>query len=41
VEEWRSMLCVESANVADNAVHLLPGERHLMRARISLEGRAA
>jgi len=29
-EQWRSMLCVEAANAADNAVHLEGGERHAM-----------
>ena len=24
-DEWRGMICVESANAADNAVHLAPG----------------
>lgn len=37
-DEWRSMLCVETANAADNAVHLAPGQRHVMRTRISVEG---
>ncbi|PWU21026.1 MAG: D-hexose-6-phosphate mutarotase, partial [Candidatus Rokuibacteriota bacterium] len=27
---WPSMLCVETANAADNAVHLAGGERHTM-----------
>jgi len=31
-DEWRSMLCVETANAADDAVHLAPGERHVMAA---------
>jgi glucose-6-phosphate 1-epimerase len=31
-EAWRSMLCVETANAADNAVRLAPGERHEMSA---------
>lgn len=29
-EEWRSMLCVEAANAADNALHLAGGARHTM-----------
>jgi glucose-6-phosphate 1-epimerase len=37
-DEWRSMLCVETANAADNAVRLAPGQRHLVRARLSMEG---
>ena len=36
-EEWRSMLCVEAANAADNAVHLAGGERHAMRVVIRVE----
>jgi len=36
-DEWRWMLCVETANAADNAVRLAPGQRHFMRARISIE----
>jgi D-hexose-6-phosphate mutarotase len=36
------MLCVEAANVADNAVRLAPGERHSMRTQISVvEGQGA
>lgn len=34
-DEWTSMLCVESANVADDAIHLAPGARHAMSALIS------
>jgi D-hexose-6-phosphate mutarotase len=33
-EEWRSMVCVETANAADNAVVLAPGERHELTASI-------
>ena len=33
---WRSMLCVETANAADNAVRLGPGERHEMGARLAV-----
>jgi glucose-6-phosphate 1-epimerase len=36
--EWRSMLCIETANTADNAVRLAADERHLMRARIYVPG---
>jgi glucose-6-phosphate 1-epimerase len=36
-EQWRSMLCVEAANAADNAVHLARGERHAMRVVIGAE----
>jgi glucose-6-phosphate 1-epimerase len=34
-DEWPRMLCVETANVADNAVTLAPGAEHRMRAVIS------
>jgi glucose-6-phosphate 1-epimerase len=34
---WRDMLCIETANAADNAVHLLPGESHKLAARIFVE----
>jgi glucose-6-phosphate 1-epimerase len=36
-DEWRSMLCVETANAAADAVRLAPGQRHVMRARISVD----
>ena len=36
VDEWKSMLCVEVANVGDNAVTLAPGEQHSMRARVKV-----
>ena len=35
-EEWPRMLCVETANVAENAIVLQPGEVHTMRAQISV-----
>ncbi len=35
--EWRSMLCVEAGNVADNAVTLAAGERHAMGVVIRTE----
>jgi D-hexose-6-phosphate mutarotase len=31
------MLCVETANVADNAVTLAPGATHVMRAMVRVE----
>ena len=40
-EAWRSMMCVETANAADNAVRLAPGDRHEMGARIALDPGAA
>jgi glucose-6-phosphate 1-epimerase len=33
-DAWRSMICVEAANAADNAVHLAGGRRHTMRVVI-------
>ena len=36
-EGYRSMVCVETANVADNVVTVLPGEVHRMEAVYSLE----
>jgi glucose-6-phosphate 1-epimerase len=35
-EDWRSMLCVETANAADDAVQLEPGQRHEMGARLGV-----
>lgn len=37
-EEWTSMLCIETANVGNNKVMLLPKEKHIMAARIKIEG---
>jgi len=36
-DEWPGMVCVETANVGDAAVHLLPGERHRMTVRLAVE----
>ena len=35
-DEWRRMLCVETANAAENAVALAPGTTHRMRASITV-----
>ena len=35
-EEWPSMLCIETANAAEHAVVLAPGEQHVMSAVISV-----
>jgi glucose-6-phosphate 1-epimerase len=35
--EWHDMICVETANAADNAVHLAPGGSHTIRAVIRVE----
>lgn len=37
-EAWRSMLCVETANAADDAVRLEPGQRHEMSAHLTVAG---
>lgn len=34
---WRNMLCVESANAADDTLTLHPGETHTLRVRYSVE----
>jgi len=34
---WREMLCVETANAADNAVRLSPGASHKLAAKIRIE----
>ena len=36
-EEWPGMLCIETANVRDNAVGLAPGESHTMAAEIEAD----
>jgi D-hexose-6-phosphate mutarotase len=33
-EEWRRMLCIETANVRDHSVRLAGGETHVLRARL-------
>ena len=35
-DAWSSMLCVETANAADNAVHLAPGEHHRLTALVGI-----
>ncbi len=34
--EWPKMVCIESGNVGDDAVTLLPGETHTLKQRITL-----
>jgi glucose-6-phosphate 1-epimerase len=36
-DEWRRFICVETANVKEHAVTLLPGKSHVMRAAIRSE----
>jgi glucose-6-phosphate 1-epimerase len=38
-EEWPGMVCVETANVKERAVYLMPGDRHAMSVTISLQPR--
>jgi glucose-6-phosphate 1-epimerase len=38
-EEWRGMVCVETANVGAAAVRLGPGERHRMTVSLNVESR--
>jgi len=33
-EDWRGMICIETANAADNAVKLAAGDTHRMRAQV-------
>jgi len=33
-DDWKEMICVETANAADNAIHLLPGASHRLTALI-------
>lgn len=37
VESWQGMVCVETANAADNAVELQPGGIHKLSARIRMD----
>jgi glucose-6-phosphate 1-epimerase len=34
-DEWKEMLCIETANVSDFAVDLAPGEQHKMKAVVT------
>lgn len=36
-DAWRTMLCIESANAAENAITLRPHEAHIMETAISVE----
>ncbi len=36
-DEYRSMVCVETANAADDRITLAPGEKHRLLTRISVE----
>jgi glucose-6-phosphate 1-epimerase len=38
-DEWSRMVCIETANAADNAVTLAPGARHELRAVVRAEAR--
>ena len=37
-DEWPGMLCIETANIAENAVTLGAGAEHTMTARVEVEG---
>ncbi|HEX5284080.1 MAG TPA: D-hexose-6-phosphate mutarotase [Bryocella sp.] len=37
VDGWRQMLCVESANAAESALHLQPSAAHVLETTISIE----
>lgn len=36
-DDWKGMICVETANAADNAIHLPPGASHKLTALIRVE----
>ncbi len=36
-DEWPGMLCIETANVSDNAIELQPGQTHVMSAQIRVD----
>jgi D-hexose-6-phosphate mutarotase len=36
-DEWPRMLCIETANAADNLVQLQPGQTHRMTASLAVE----
>jgi glucose-6-phosphate 1-epimerase len=36
-DEWPGMLCIETANAAENAVKLAPGANHAMRATVAVQ----
>jgi glucose-6-phosphate 1-epimerase len=35
-DEWRKMICIETSNVSGYSVSLAPGERHSMKAHVSV-----
>jgi glucose-6-phosphate 1-epimerase len=36
-DDWKEMICIETANAADNAIHLPPGASHMLTASIHVE----
>jgi glucose-6-phosphate 1-epimerase len=38
-DEWIRMICIETANAADDRIRLAPGQRHAMRAVLRVEPR--
>jgi glucose-6-phosphate 1-epimerase len=39
-EEWQQMACVEASNILSSAISLAPGEKHAMRAILSVSPEA-
>src|SRR5271157_597863 len=37
-DEWKQMICIETSNVSDLAVELVPGQQHKMKATIEIAG---
>ncbi len=37
-DEWTGMVCVETANALDDAIHLAPGDSHVMTATLETQG---
>jgi glucose-6-phosphate 1-epimerase len=36
-DDWKEMICIETANAADNGIHLSPGTFHKLTASIRVE----
>ena len=35
-DEWKQMICIETSNVSDSAVHLAPGQHHTMKVLVKV-----
>jgi glucose-6-phosphate 1-epimerase len=35
-QEWKTMVCIETANIGSNAISLDPGETHTMTAELEV-----